>query len=160
MVQATQAQTSDALPLQVMLPELQSTSTYVDRPPVVDRANHEVVEPQLQSQVIEPNTESQPISTSHPLSKMLPRRYVGSSTLIYLNEPAALPPPSKKQRTLPEATVSPSVSSQQDMDIDMVDAQLLETFYQDSRHRTVAPGSESSTPPLILMGEHGTLGDT
>ena len=57
-VQATQAQTSDALPLQVMLPELQSTSTSIDRPPVVDMADHEVVEPQLQSQVIEPNTES------------------------------------------------------------------------------------------------------
>ena len=46
------------------------------------------------------------------------------------------------------------------MDIDMANAQLLETFYQDSRHRAVAPGSESSTPPFITMGEHGTLGDT
>ena len=91
---------------------------------------------------------------------MLPRRFVGSSTSIDFNEPAALPPPSKKQRTIPEATVSPSVSSQQDMDIDMADAQLLETFYQDSRHRAVVPGSESSTPPFITMGEHGTLGDT
>ena len=127
---------------------------------MVDRIDHEVVEPQLQTQVIEPNTESQYISPSQPLSKLLPRRFVGSSAIVDENEPTALPPPSKKQRTILEATISSSISSQQDMDIEMADAQLLETFYQDSRQRAMAIVSESSTPPLITMGEHETLSDT
>ncbi|KAL8121917.1 hypothetical protein AgCh_018593 [Apium graveolens] len=158
------ANSSVTEPPPVIIPQTQTIPTSVERLPVVDRTGHEVVEPQLQSQVIEPNTESQPISTSPPLSKMLPRRLVGSSMLVDVNEPSALPPP-KKRKTFTEASESPSLSSQQDMDFDMASEQLLETFYQQDesieiRHKAMASCTESSTLPLLTMEAYKPIDDT
>ena len=46
-----------------------------------------------------------------------------------MSEPTTLPP-LKKRKTLCEATVSPFVSSQQDMDFEMANEQYLGSFSQ------------------------------
>ena len=70
-------------------------------------------------------------------------------------EPTALPP-QKKSKTYTEATVSPSVSSQQDMDYEMANEQYLGSFSQQDdhieiRHRTTAPVKESHTLALLQI---------
>ena len=83
------------------------------------RADQGIVEPQSPIQVIEPNTESykHPQQTSIP---KLPVRRKRSDKEGSVREPTA-PPPLKKRKTFLEATVSPSVSSQYDMDFEMAD---------------------------------------
>ena len=72
-----------------------------------------------------------------------------------MSEPTALPP-LKKRKTLREATVSPSLSSQQDMDFEMANEQYLGSFSQQDdpieiRHRAMAPCTESHTLALLQV---------
>ena len=72
-----------------------------------------------------------------------------------VREPAALPP-LKIRKTFLEATVSPSVSSQQDMDFEMTNEQYLGSFSQQDdpieiRHRATAPCKESHTLALLQI---------
>ncbi|KAK1392928.1 hypothetical protein POM88_011984 [Heracleum sosnowskyi] len=127
----------------------------------VDRADQEFVEPQTLSPIIEPNTESYP---NQP-EPYLYTRNRNSSDEETMSDPAALSPPLKKRRTYREISVSPSVSSQQDMDFEMANTQSLETSYQQGesievRHRAMAFCTESSTLPLLTMGENITLDAT
>ncbi|KAK1356366.1 hypothetical protein POM88_049622 [Heracleum sosnowskyi] len=82
-----------------------------------------------------------------------------------MSVPAALSPPLKKRRTYREASVNPYVSSQKDMDIDMATEQSLETSSQQDesieiRHRAMASCTESSTLPLLTMGEDIQIDDS
>ena len=72
-----------------------------------------------------------------------------------MREPTALPP-TKKSKTYTEATVSPYVSSQQDMDFEMADEQYLGSFSQQDDpieilHRAMAPCKESHTLALLQV---------
>ena len=56
-------------------------------------------------------------------------------------------------------TVSPSLSSQHDLDTEMANQKYLVSFSQQNesielRHRAMTPCTESSTLPLLTMGEH------
>ena len=109
----------------------------------VDRNDHEVVEPQPLTPVVEPNTVSSS-RTIQPSDFQPIRRF--DDTVVSV--PTALPP-LKKRRTILEATVSPSISSQQDMDFEMANEPLLETFSQQDesieiRYRAMASCTESS----------------
>ena len=97
------------------------------------RADQGIVEPQSPTQVIEPNTEKQthPRQTSRP---KLPVRRKRSDKDGSAREPTALPP-QKKSKQNTEATVSPSVSSQQDMDYEMANEQYLGSF---SKHTSTS----------------------
>ncbi|KAK1357005.1 hypothetical protein POM88_050261 [Heracleum sosnowskyi] len=127
----------------------------------VDRADQEFVEPQTLSPVIEPNTESNPNQPEPYINT----RNRNSSDEETMSDPAALSPPPKKRRTYREISVSPSVSFQQDMDFEMANTQSLETSSQQDesievRHRAMAFCTESSTLPLLTMGENITLDAT
>ena len=115
------------------------------------RADQGIVAPQSPSQVIEPNTETLP-QTSRP--KLPVRRKERSNKVGSEREPTALPPHKKSKPN--EATVSPSVSSQQDMDFEMADIQYLGSFSQQDdpieiRHRAMALVKESHTLALLQI---------
>ncbi|KAK1400955.1 hypothetical protein POM88_000560 [Heracleum sosnowskyi] len=148
---------------QVVIPNSVSSSGTSIETQVVVRADPEVVEPQSLTQVIEPNRESNtPDTQPEPNIQTSSRRL---SDIAAMSVPTALSPPLKKRRTYREATVSPSVSSQKDMDIDMATKQSLETSSQrdesiEIRHRDMASCTESSTLPLLTMGEDNQIDDT
>ncbi|OKX69591.1 hypothetical protein AXD71_14935, partial [Listeria monocytogenes] len=76
-----------------------------------------------------------------------------------MSEPTEQPPPLKKRRIYREDSVNPSVSSKQDMDLEMATEQLLDSFSQQDdaiefRHRAMASCIESSTNPLLTMGDN------
>ena len=73
-------------------------------------------------------------------------------------DPTTLPP-LKKSYIHQEASVSPSLSSQYDLDLNMVNELFLDSFPQQDesielRHRAMAHCTESSTLPLLTMGEN------
>ena len=73
------------------------------------------------------------------------------------SDPTALPP-LKKRRTLLEASIGPSLSSQQDLDFDIATELFLDSFSQqlksiELRHWAMAFCTESSTLSLLTMGE-------
>ena len=77
-----------------------------------------------------------------------------------VSEPTSLPP-LRKRSTLFEETVSPSLSSQQDLDSEMANEQYLVSFSQhdesiELRHRAMAPCTESSTLTLLTDWEKTT----
>ena len=86
------------------------------------RAYQGIVAPQSPTQVVEPNTETHPQQTSRPKLPIRSNK-VGSE-----REPTALPPQKKSKPN--EATVSPSVSSQHDMDYEMANEKYLGSFSQ------------------------------
>ena len=90
------------------------------------RTDQGIVAPQSPSQVIEPNSETLP-QTSRPKLPVR-RKDRGVIRLASEREPTTLPPHKKSKPN--EATVSPSVSSQQDMDYEMADIQYLGSFSQ------------------------------
>ncbi|KAK1364987.1 hypothetical protein POM88_040548 [Heracleum sosnowskyi] len=102
------AGTSEELPIQVIHPISGSSGTF-DETQVVDRTDQEVVEPQSLTQVREPNTVSNPL-TSQPKTTYLIRQR--SSSEQTLSAPTSLSPPLKKRKTYRETSVSPSMSSQ------------------------------------------------
>ena len=64
--------------------------------------------------------------------------------------------PSRSGKTFCEATVSPSVSSQHDIDFDMANEQYLGSFSQQDdpieiHHRALAPCKESHTLALLQI---------
>ena len=116
------------------------------------RADQGIVEPQSPTQVIEPNTETHSTQTSRP---KLPVRRKRSDKVGSAREPTTLPP-QKKSKPNTEATVSPYVSSQQDMDYEMANEQYLGSFSQQDdpieiRHRAMAPVKESHTLALLQI---------
>ena len=117
--QSTQAGTSARTSEQVLSPIQVATPPTISlsEPQVGNRADQEVVEPQLPTQVIEPYIESYIPLTSQPLQK-LPFRRDRSTLSDTVSEPAALPP-LKKRRTILEASGTSSVSSQKDTDLEM-----------------------------------------
>ncbi|KAK1388074.1 hypothetical protein POM88_016252 [Heracleum sosnowskyi] len=156
----TSAGTEEVIQPQVRI-SIPGSSGTVSETQEVDRANQEFVEPQTLSPVIEPNTESYP---NQP-EPYLYTRNRNSSDEETMSDPAALSPPPKKRRTYREISVSPSVSSQQDMDFEMANTQSLETSSQQGesievRHRAMSSCTESSTLPLLTMGENITLDAT
>ena len=147
--QSTQAGVST--PLQVLHP---ISGSSVTESQVDARADQGIVEPQSPTQVIEPHTESNipQQSTSRPKLQVRRKR---SDKVGTVSEPTALPP-LKKRKTFREATVSPSVSSQQDMDFEMANEQYLGSFSQQDdpieiRHRAMAPCKESHTLALLQI---------
>ena len=112
---------------------------------VVDRADQEIVEPQYPTQVLEPNTVSNSqILTNEPNDNL---RILADATdeleEEIMSAPIEQPPPLKRRRIHSEDSFSPSVSSQQDMDLEMATEQLLESFSQQDdaiefRHRAMA----------------------
>ncbi|KAK1380704.1 hypothetical protein POM88_027448 [Heracleum sosnowskyi] len=151
------------VPLQVVIPNLGSSSGTSIETQVVVRADPEIVDPQSLTQVIEPNRESNTPETQSEPNVQTSSRNV--SDITEMSVPTALSPPLKKRKTYRETTVSPSVSSQKDMDIDMATTQSLETSSQQGgsieiRHRAMASCTESSTLPLLTMGEDIHLDDT
>ena len=85
-----------------------------------------------------------------------------SSEVASLSDPVALSPPVKKRRYAMETTTSPSVSSQQDTDFEMASKQSIDSFSQQDesieiRQSAMAPCNESSTLPLLTMGEDNPL---
>ncbi|KAK1398062.1 hypothetical protein POM88_007925 [Heracleum sosnowskyi] len=151
------------VPLQVVIPNLGSSSGTSIETQVVVRADPEIVDPQSLTQVIEPNRESNTPETQSETNVQTSSRNV--SDIAQMSVPTALSPPLKKRKTYREITVSPSVSSQKDMDIDMATTQSLETSSQQGgsieiRHRAMASCTESSTLPLLTMGEDIHLDDT
>ena len=115
------------------------------------RADQGIVEPQSPTQVLEPNTETHPPQTSRTKLSIRRKRSdkVGSA-----REPTALPP--QKNSKPNEATVSPSVSSQQDMDYEMANEQYLGSFSQQDdpieiRHRAMTLVKESHTLALLQI---------
>ncbi|KAK1389145.1 hypothetical protein POM88_017323 [Heracleum sosnowskyi] len=144
------------VPLQVVIPNSGSSFGTSIETQVVVRADPEIVEPQSLTQVIEPYRESNTSDTQPEPNIQTSSRRV--SDVPEMSVPTALSPPLKKRRTYREITVSPSVSSQKDMDIDMATTQSLETSSQQGgsieiRHRAMASCTESSTLPLLTMGE-------
>ena len=72
-----------------------------------------------------------------------------------MSEPTTLPP-IKKRKTLRETTVSPSLSSPQDMDFEMVSEKYLGSLSQQDDpieicHRAMAPCTESHTLTLFQV---------
>ena len=116
------------------------------------RADQGIVALQSPTQVVEPNTETQSTQTSRP--KLPIRRKQRSDKVGSAREPTALP--SQKKSKPNEATVSPSVSSQQDMDYEMANEQYLGSFSQhddpiEIRHRAMALVKESHTLALLQI---------
>ena len=116
------------------------------------RADQGIVEPQSPTQVIEPNIETHSTQTSRP---KLPIRRKRSHKVGSGREPTALPPQNKSKPNT-EATVSPSVSSQQDMDYEMAKEQYIGSFSQQDdpieiRHRAMVPVKESHTLALLQI---------
>ena len=116
------------------------------------RADQGIVAPQSPTQVVEPNTETQSTQTSRP--KLPIRRKQRSDKVGSETEPTTLPPQKKSKPN--EATVSPSVSSQQDMDYEMANEQYLGSFSQQDdpieiRHRAMALVNESHTLALLQI---------
>ena len=90
-----------------------------------------------------------PFNSTQTSRPKLPIRRKRSDKVGLAREPTTLPP-QKKSKPNTEATVSPSVSSQQDMDYEMANEQYLGSFSQQDdpieiRHRAMAPG-KSHTP--------------
>ena len=115
------------------------------------RADQGIVEPQSPTQVLEPNTETQSTQTSRP---KLPIRRKRSDKVGSAREPTTLPPQKKSKPN--EATISPSVSSQHDMDYEMANEQYLGSFSQQDdpieiRHRAMALVKESHTLALLQI---------
>ncbi|KAK1396442.1 hypothetical protein POM88_006305 [Heracleum sosnowskyi] len=141
---------------QVVIPNSGSSSGTSMETQVVVRADPEIVEPQSLTLVIEPYRESNTSDTQpEPTIQTSSRRV---SDIPEMSVPTALSPPLKKRKTYRETTVSPSVSSQKDMDFDMATTQSLETSSQQGgsieiRHRAMTSCTESSTLPLLTMGE-------
>ncbi|KAK1397586.1 hypothetical protein POM88_007449 [Heracleum sosnowskyi] len=155
------AGTSEELPLQVIHPISGSSGTSAQTQ-VVDRTDQEVVEPQSLSQVREPNTLSNPLTSQPGTASLIRQR---SSSEETLSAPTALSPPLKKRKTYRETSVSPSLSSQKDLDIEMAIEQSLETSSEQDesieiRHRALAICNESSTLPLLTMGEDIQIQET
>ena len=78
-----------------------------------------------------------------------------------VSEPTTLPPLNKR-KTFIEATVSPSLSSQQDLDTKMASTHYPVSFPQQDetieiRHRAMASCTESNTLSLLAMGENITI---
>ena len=76
-----------------------------------------------------------------------------------MSDPTALPPLKKESNIHLEATVSPSLSSQKDLDLNMANELSLDSFSQQDesielRHRAMAHCTESSTLSLLTMGEN------
>ena len=149
MDQSTQAGVST--PLQVLhhISGSSATESQVDV-----RADQGIVEPQSPTEVIKPHTESNISQQSTSRSKLQVRRKK-SDKVGTLSEPTALPP-LKKRKTFREATVSPSVSSQQDIDFEMANEQYVGSFSQQDdpieiRHRAMAPCKESHTLALLQI---------
>ena len=118
------------------------------------RADQGIIEPQSPTQVIEPNTDSYIPQQSTNRPKLQVRRKKSNKEGT-VREPTALPP-LKKRKTFLEATVSPSVSSQQDIDFDMANEQYLGSFSQPDDpieicHRAMAPCKESHTLALLQI---------
>ena len=118
------------------------------------RDDQGIVQPQSPTQVIEPNTESNIQQQSTRRTK-LQIRIKRSDKVGTMSEPIALPP-LMKRKTFREETVSPSVSSQQDMDFKMANEQYLGSFSQQDdpieiRHRAMAPCKESHTVALLQI---------
>ena len=151
MDQSTQAGSST--PLQVLSPFL---GTGVSEPQVGGRADQGVVEPQPLTHVIEPNTKSNISMPSHTRQKLSIRKQ-RSDKVGTESDPTALPP-LKKRRTLLEATVSPSLSSQHDLDFDMATELFLGSFSQhdesiEIHHRAMISCTRVKRTPLLTMGE-------
>ena len=149
MDQSTQVGVST--PLQVISPISGSSQAESE---VDVRADQGIVEPQSPTQVIEPNTESY-IPTQSTSRPKLPLRRKRSNKEGTVREPTSLPP-LKKIKTFLEATVSPYVSSQHDMDFEMANEQYLRSFSQQDdrieiRHRAMAPCKESHTLALLQI---------
>ena len=145
--QSTQAGVS--APVQVT-PSISTATEVLSQVDV--RADQGIVEPQSPTQVIESNTEIHSTQTSRP---KLPIRRKRSDKVGSAREPTALPP-QKKSKPNTEATVSPSVSSQHDMDYEMANEQYLGSFSQQDdpieiRHRAMAPVKESHTLALLQI---------
>ena len=146
-------QVGSSTPLQV-LPPFPETGT--SEPQVGDRADQGLVVPQSLTQVIEPNTELHLSMPSH-IRQKLPFKKQRSDKVGTESEPTTLPP-LEKRRTLFEEFVSPSLSSQQDLDFKMANELFLDSFSQhdesiELRHRAMAPCTESIILPLLTMGE-------
>ena len=82
-----------------------------------------------------------------------------------MSDPTTLPPLKKESNIHLEATVSPSLSSQQDLDLNMANELSLDSFSQkdesiELRHRAMAHCTESSTLPLLTVGENIKLVET
>ena len=128
---------------------------------MVDRKDQEIEQPhQSLSHVLEPNTFTS-TTTTQPIQKLPVRR---SRETEIESEPSALPTHVKKRKTFLEASESSSMSSQQDMDFEMAFQQYLDSFSQQDesielRQSAMAPCNESSTLPLLTMGENIPLDD-
>ena len=149
MDQSTQAGVST--PLQVN-PPVSGASEVQSQEDVRD--DQGIVEPQSPTQVIEPNTETQ-THPRQPSRPKLPLRRKRSDKDGSARELTALPP-QKKSKPNTEATVSPSVSSQQDMDFEMANEQYLGSFSQQDnpieiRHRAMSSVKESQTLALLQI---------
>ena len=115
-------------------------------------ADQGIVEPQSPTQVIEPHTKTHSTQTSRP---KLPIRRKLSDKVGSAREPTALPP-QKKSKPNTEATVSPYISSQQDMDYEMANEQYLGSFSQQDdpieiHHRAMTLVKESHTLALLQI---------
>ena len=139
----------------VSAPEQVTTPISADATEVISqvdvRADQGIVEPQSPTQVLEPNTETQSTQTSRP---KLPIRRKRRDKVGSAREPTTLPPQKKSKPN--EATVSPSVSSQQDMDYEMANEQYLGSFSQQDdpieiRHRAMALVKKSHTLALLQI---------
>ena len=149
MDQSTQA--GVLTPLQVLPPISSSSETESQ---VDIRSDQGIVEPQSPTHVIEKHTESNipQQSTNRPKLQVRRKR---SDKVGTVSEPTALPP-LKKRKIFREVTVSPSVSSREDMEFDMVNKQYLGSFSQQVapikiRHRAMAPCKESHTLALLQI---------
>ncbi|KAK1394679.1 hypothetical protein POM88_013735 [Heracleum sosnowskyi] len=140
----TSAGTEEVIQPQVRT-SIPGSSGTVSETQEVDRADQEFVEPQTLSPVIEPNTESYP---NQP-EPYLYTRNRNSSDEETMSDPAALSPPPKKRRTYREISVSPSVSSQQDMDFEIANTQSLETSSQQEVLSQASEGKSDSSPTQI-----------
>ena len=81
-----------------------------------------------------------------------------------MSDPTALPA-LKKSNIYLEAPVSPSLSSKNDLDLNMANELFLDSFSQQDksielRHRAMAYCTESSTLPLLTMGKNIPLDAT
>ena len=93
---------------------------------------------------------------SHTRQK-LPIRKQRSEKVGTVSEPTAMPP-LKKRRTLLEASFSPSLSPQHDLDFEMANELFLDSFSQHDEsielcHRAMESYTESRTLSLLTMGE-------
>ena len=149
--------TGTSVPPQVSSSNLTGTSSSFSTQ-VVLRTDQGIVEPQSLTQILEPNTESNP--QTNPLVVEPENMYISEDDT--LRDPVALSPPVKKRRYARETTTSSSISSQQDIDMEMAIKQSLDSLSQQGesieiRQSAMATCNESSTLPLLTMGEDNPL---